>query len=431
LDKWRQSPKRKTLVLTGARQVGKTTVLKEFGKRHFKNVAYFNFELQQDLHQIFASNISPKSIIEKLTLLVGEILPEETLLIFDEAQACRPAITSLKYFCENSPQYVVVAAGSLLGLSLGNNTSFPVGKVDFLKMYPLSFEEFLLASNKNLVAAYDNYAHQTTIEKIPDVFFNPLMDLFKQYILSGGMPEVAEILHREKDIEAMQLVQQNILNAYRMDFSKYADERISIKINHLWDSLPSQLARENKKFLYQTIKSGARAREYEAALLWLQQAGLIYKVHKITKPAMPLKAYQDLTAFKLYLLDAGLLGSLSNLYPQAYVNGNRLFTEFKGALIENYIAQCLQMHQNTDLFYWTSNRSAEVDFLIQHQNDIIPVEVKSDLNVRSKSLAFYKKMYQPKIRLRFSAKNLTLDNDLLNIPLFMADQYANFLKKIF
>jgi len=195
-------------------------------------------------------------------------------------------------------------------------------------MFPLCFEEFLLASDKNLVAAYYNYANQASIKQIPAIFFNPLMDLFKQYMLSGGMPEVAEILHKEKDIEAMQQVQQNILNAYRMDFSKYADEKIGIKINHLWDSIPSQLARENKKFLYQTIKSGARAREYETALLWLQQAGLIYKVHKITKPAMPLNAYQDISAFKLYLLDIGLLASLSNLYPQAYINGNRLFTEF-------------------------------------------------------------------------------------------------------
>ncbi len=418
------------MILTGARQVGKTTALKEFGKLHFKNVAYFNFELQQDLHQIFASDIQPNNIIEKLALLAGEVLPEETLVIFDEAQACRPAITSLKYFCEAAPEYVIVAAGSLLGLSLGHSHSFPVGKVDFLNMFPLSFEEFLLAADKNLVAAYYNYTNQTSITQIPAVFFNPLMNLFKQYMLSGGMPEVAEILHKEKDIEAMQIVQQNILNAYRMDFSKYADEKISIKINHLWDSIPSQLARENKKFLYQTIKSGARAREYEAALLWLQQAGLIYKIHKITKPAIPLKAYQDLSAFKLFLLDVGLLGKLANLFPQAYINGDRLFTEFKGALAENYIAQCLQMQVGSNLFYWTSNRSAEVDFLVEYQNNIIPIEVKSDLNVRSKSLTYYKKTHHPKIRVRFSAKNLTLDDDLLNIPLFMADQFKTLLEEL-
>ena len=414
----------------GARQVGKTTTLNHFARTAFENFIYVNFELQKEVNLLFERDLEPERIVKELALLSGQkIEPEKTLIIFDEVQECREAVTSLKYFYEKAPQYCIVAAGSLVGISLGHRSSFPVGKVDFLTMYPLSFDEYIRACDQKLIDAYDYYLTATSIEPIPLTFFNPLIDLFKQYILSGGMPEPAKIVQEEQDILKAVESQNNIINAYRIDFAKHTNERTAIRLNYLWNSIPSQLAKENKKFLYRTIKTGARAREYEEALSWLEQADLICKVYKITKPGIPLKAYEDLSAFKIYLLDTGLLGAMAGLHPQAYILGDRLFTEFKGALIENYICQCLKMQNHNDLWYWTSNRIAEVDFVIQHATEVIPIEVKSDLSIRSKSFAQYKKLYHPRIRLRFSIQNLTLDDDLLNIPLFYADHHRTFLDK--
>ena len=419
LKQWKQSPYRKPLILKGARQVGKTSLLKTLGSIEFEQTAYFNFDERPELKQFFEQTKDVKRILQNLSLVHGTlIVPEKTLIIFDEIQECKAALNALKYFNEHAPEYAVASAGSLLGITIGNEMPFPVGKVEFLEIYPLSFSEFLKGADSSLAAYLDGI---TTIESIPDIFFNRLVDKFKMYFISGGMPEAARSLLTDQDIDLTQKILKDILSAYALDFSKHPVMKDVAKIGYIWDSMPSQLARENKKFLYQVIKSGARAREYEDALRWLIQAGLIYQVHRCNKPNLPLVAYDDLSAFKLYLLDVGLLRRLAQLDPVAFSEGNRLFTEFKGALTENYILQSLLPQFDTTPRYWSSDGKAEVDFLIQHYNEIIPIEVKSDENVRSKSLTQYYQTYQPKLRVRYSLKNLKLDDGLLNIPLFMSD----------
>jgi predicted AAA+ superfamily ATPase len=416
---WQQNPKRKPLVLQGARQVGKTWLLKHFGAAEFENVAYFNFEEQPDLKQFFENTKDVHRILQNLSLVFGSaILPQKTLIIFDEIQECNAALNTLKYFQENAPEYAVATAGSLLGVAMSKGSSFPVGKVDFLKVDPISFSEFLSADDPQL---FDYLESIDQIQPIPDIFFNPLVDKLKKFFICGGMPEAVVTLIEQQDIETTQQVLQNIVNAYALDFSKYAEPRDVPKINHLWASIPSQLARDNKKFLYQSIKSGARSREYEDALLWLSHAGLVHRIFKVTKPGLPLSAYDDFSAFKLYLLDVGLLRRLSLLDPIAIREGNRLFTEFKGALTENFVLQHLIRNFEVQPRYWTSGAQAEVDFIIQLKNEVIPIEVKSDENVRSRSLSVYNSLYEPDLRIRFSLKNLKKDEGLLNIPLFLVD----------
>lgn len=419
LNSWQISSKRKPLVLRGVRQVGKTFLLKSFGKANFESTTYFNFEEQPELKQFFQQTKDIHRILENLTLVQGKpIHPEKTLIIFDEIQECNEALNSLKYFNENAPEYAIACAGSLLGVALSSGQSFPVEKVDFLNVYPISFSEFLASDDPNLSAYLESIE---SLEPLPDIFFNPLSDKLKKYFISGGMPEAVVSLLEDQDNEKTQQVLQNILNAFALDFSKYADTKDVPRINHIWTSIPSQLARENKKFLYQTVKSGARAREYEDALLWLSNAGLVYRIFRINKPFLPLSAYDDLSAFKLYLSDVGLLRRLSKLAPSSFREGNRLFTEFKGALTENYILQHLIRHFEVLPRYWMSEAKAEVDFILQIENDVIPVEVKSDENIRSRSLTLYQQQFNPPYRIRYSLKNLRQDNGLLNIPLFMAD----------
>ena len=419
LIEWKTSASRKPLVLKGARQVGKTWLLKDFGEKEFENVAYFNFEEQPELNQFFANTKDVHRIVQNLTLVLGKPIEQsKTLIIFDEIQECNEALNSLKYFSENAPGFYVVCAGSLLGITLSRGLSFPVGKVDFLNLYPLSFPEFLAVSEPALLSYIESI---NSIEQIPDIFFSRLVDQFKKYFICGGMPEAVTILLERQDLALTQTVLKNILDGYSLDFSKHADNKTVQKIALIWSSVSSQLARENKKFLYQTIKPGARAREYEDAILWLSQSGLVYKIFRNSKPCLPLSAYDDLTAFKLYLFDVGLLRRHSFLDPGAIKEGNRLFVEFKGALSENYILQSLIQQFETPPRYWTSEGKAEVDFLIQHGNEIIPVEVKSDENVRGKSLALYNKLYKPQFRLRYSLKNLAFDDGLINIPLFLSD----------
>ena len=411
----------------GARQVGKTSLLKTFGATAFKNTAYFNFEEKPELAQFFEQTKDVKRILQNLSLANGAtITPGETLIIFDEIQECRPALNTLKYFHENAPEYFVSGAGSLLGITLGKEGSFPVGQVDFLTIHPLTFSEFLSELNHPL-NTYLNSIDK--IVAIPDLFFNDLVEKFKMYFISGGLPEPANTLLETNDIELVQRQLRDIRNAYALDFSKHSATKDIVKMGYIWNSLPSQLARENKKFMFQAVKSGARARDYEEALLWLIQAGLVHKVSKCTKPNLPLSAYTDLSAFKIYLLDVGLLRNLAQLDPTAFREGNRLFTEFKGALTENYILQAILPQFDTTPAYWTSEGKAEVDFLIQYRNTIIPVEVKSDENIRSKSLTYYHQTYSPPLRIRYSLKNLSLDDGLLNIPLFMAD-YTKYLVDI-
>jgi len=425
LKAWKESPGRKPLILQGSRQVGKTWLLKHFGKTYFEHLAYFNFDKQQELKQFFTVTKDPRRIIEYLSLVSGvPIRPETTLIVLDEIQECNEALNSLKYFNEELPGYVIACAGSLLGVALSRGASFPVGKVDFLQVYPVSFIEFLEAADTQLFNFLETI---NTIEPIPDLFFSRLTEKLKMYYISGGMPEAVLTLLGEFHVEKTDEVLQNIINSYKLDFSKHIDNKDIVRIIQVWESLPSQLSRENKKFLFQTIKNGARAREYEDALQWLINAGICYKIYNSQKPGLPLSAYDDLSAFKMYLIDTGLLRRMALLDPSVLVIGTRLFSEFKGALTENYILNSLIREFEGQPRYWKSENLAEVDFILQLKNKIIPIEVKSDENIRSKSLIYYRKNYQPEISIRYSLKNLKFDNGLLNIPLFMAD----YTKKLF
>ncbi len=425
LRKWKENPSRKPLVLQGARQVGKTWLLKEFGQTCYEDVAIFNFDENPELKQFFASTKDTKRILDNLSLVHGKnIQPQTTLIIFDEIQECNDALNTLKYFAENAPTYHIACAGSLLGVAMSRGASFPVGKVEFMNIYPLSFMEFLCAADTKL---YDYTQQINEIAPIPDLFFNQLLDKFKMYFISGGMPEAVNELLETGDIANTQKIQQNILNAYVLDFSKHADNKEVTKTTYIWNSLPSQLARDNKKFIYKAVKPGARAREYEDSLQWLFNAGLIHKVNHCSKPALPLAAYDDISAFKIYSLDVGLLRQQSRLAPSAIVEGNRLLTEYKGALTENYILSSLIRNFENLPKYWTSGNTAEVDFILQVENEIIPIEVKANENVVGKSLAFYRKEFAPQLSIRYSLKNLKCDNGLINIPLFLADLTSKFI----
>jgi predicted AAA+ superfamily ATPase len=427
LVSWKNAKNRKPLILMGARQVGKTSILKILGETHYENVAYFNFEKNTDIKSFFQETKDVEKIVKNLSLLNGQpILPEKTLVIFDEIQECRDALNTLKYFQEDIPEYHVACAGSLLGITLGQDGSFPVGKVNFLEMYPLTFSEYLRGISPKWFEILESVANNNTINAFPEAFFNPLLDYFRQYFISGGMPEAAKIWSETQNIEEVETVLKEILNSYRLDFSKHANAVMVMRINHIWDSLPSQLARENKKFLYQAIKSGARAREYEEALTWLIQAGIVQKISKISKPGIPLKSYVDLSAFKLYLLDVGLLRVHSGLDYQIFAKGNQVFTEFKGALTENYISQAIS--NMFAPYYYTSEGIAEIDFLIETNGEILPIEVKSDINIKSKSLTYYSKKFDPKLKIRFSSKNLEYRDGMINIPLFLADYLPTLIK---
>ena len=423
LLKWKDSKYRKPLILKGVRQVGKTWILKEFGKRFYENVAYFNFDENEEYRQFFEFTKDVNRILQNLVFASGQTVnPEKTLIIFDEVQDCPKVLNSLKYFCENASEYHVVCAGSLLHIALSKPASFPVGKVEFMDINPMTFLEFLLANgDRNLV---EYLGSVETISPIPDAFFNPLYEKMKMYFVTGGMPESVKMWTQERNVELMQSVLYNILGAYERDFGKHPDPSEFPKISHLWRSIPSQLSKENKKFIYKVAREGARAREYEDALQWLVDAQLVRKIYRSRAPGLPLSAYDDLSAFKLYLVDVGLLRRLAILAPSAFAEGNRLFSEFKGALSENYVLQALQNQFEATPRYWSVlNPSYEVDFLIQRENDIFPVEVKSEDNVESASLKKFKQKYgeQVKLRIRFSLDNLKLDDDVLNIPFFMAD----------
>lgn len=421
---WKNSKYRKPLILKGVRQVGKTWLLKEFGKRYYENTAYFNFDENEEYKQFFETTKDVERILQNLTLASGQkITPENTLIIFDEVQESPKVINAMKYFCENAPQYHVACAGSLLGIALAKPASFPVGKVDFLEVNPMSFTEFLLANgDANLVEYLQSV---DVLEPLPDAFFNPLYEKLKMYYVTGGMPEAVEMWTKERSVDLMQAALSNILAAYERDFAKHPDVKEFPKISMLWKSIPSQLARENKKFIYKVVKEGARAREYEDALQWLVDAGLVKKIYRSTAPGLPIAAYDDVSAFKIYLADVGLLRRLALLAPTAFGEGNRLFTEFKGALSENYVLEAISPQFEAVPRYWSqSNPPYEVDFIIQRENDIIPVEVKAEANTEARSLKKYKEKFGDKIKLRvrFSLDNLKLNGDLLNIPLFLADE---------
>lgn len=428
LHLWKESPYRKPLILTGVRQVGKTWLLKEFGRLYYENTAYFNFDENQDFKQFFKSTKDIDRILQNLMLATGQkIVPEKTLIVFDEIQDAPDVMNSLKYFCENAPKYHVACAASLLGIALAKPSSFPVGKVNFLKVYPMTFKEFLLANGDKNLAAYIDTVNE--LNPLPDAFFNPLYDKLKMYFVTGGMPEPVLMWTQARDVSAMQEALADIIGGYERDFAKHPGISEFPKLSLIWKSVPSQLARENKKFLYRVVKQGARARDYEDALQWLVDAQLLYKVYRSTAPRLPISAYDELTAFKIYLADVGLLRHLSQLAPTAFGEGNRLFTEFKGALTENFVLQSLMVQFDVMPRYWSQNNPPyEVDFLIQRENDIFPVEVKSETNTISPSMKKFSKLFSEeiKLRVRFCLANLKLDGNVLNIPLFMADK-ANHL----
>lgn len=424
LIEWKNSKYRKPLILKGARQVGKTYILKQFGKENYEGVAYFNFDHDENLFNLFQNTKDPKRILEQLSFVYGKaILPEKTLIFFDEIQECPNALNSLKYFNEEANEYHIVCAGSLLGIRL-SHTSFPVGKVEFMNLYPMSFSEFLIADNcENLV---DYMKSINKIEKIPDIFFNMLEEKLKAYFIIGGMPESVYSWVNEKNMEEVNKIQDNILKSYESDFSKHTQNSEANKISLIWNSIPSQLAKENKKFLYQTIKEGARAREYENALNWLNDANLIYKVYNVTKTGIPLKAYNDLSCFKIYMNDIGLLRRMSNLDSNIVLEGNRLFEEFKGAFSENYVLNMLNIIYENVPNYFTFDRN-EIDFVLQYKNKIIPIEVKSNTSTNNHSLTKYNDKFKNDLSIRLSLKNLSFDGKILNIPLFLIEYINNLI----
>ena len=422
---WKNSKTRKPLILKGARQVGKTYILKEFGEKYYHDMVYFNFDHDEGLSDLFKNTKDPKRIIEQLALASGKkIVPNDTLIFFDEIQECPNALNSLKYFCEEVPEYHIVCAGSLLGIRL-SRTSFPVGKVDFLQLYPLSFSEFLIADHcENLV---EYMSHLDQIEPIPSLFESQLIEKLKTYFIIGGMPEAVYSWVNEKDIEKVNYIQDNILQAYESDFSKHTTNSEANKISLIWNGIPSQLAKENKKFVYQAIKPGARAREYEDALNWLNDANLIYKSYNVTKPVLPLTAYHDLSSFKVYLNDVGLLRRMSRLDSRIILEGHKLFEEFKGSFTENYIFNMLNIFYDGVPNYYTFDRY-EIDFLLQYHNQIIPVEVKSGKSHNHISLTKFHEKYNNEISICFSLDNLKKDGNIVNIPLYLVEYLDQILK---
>lgn len=418
LIQWASAVNRKPLLLNGARQVGKTYLMKWLGSNHFEKMVYFNFDEKPELKQFFENTKDVDRILENLSIVSGIAVDSTTLLVFDEIQECLPALNSLKYFYENKPEMAVVCAGSLLGISLGRGHSFPVGKVQFLTLYPLSFMEFLGQCDPKMAAYLDSISK---IEAIPDLFFSTIKDHFKKYLITGGLPAVALQFLETRDFSQSEAVLSDLIRSYEFDFAKHGVMKDIAKIGLVWHSLPSQLGRENKKFVYQLVKQGARAREYEDAIRWLEQAGLVYRIALNKNPKLPITAYDDLSAFKIYAFDVGVLRKMSKLDSFAFSEGNRLFVEFKGALTENYVLQSLIPCFEVVPRYWTSENEAEVDFLLQYKNEIIPVEVKSNENVRSKSLSLYIKKHEPKLAIKFSLKNLSYRDGLLTIPHFMSD----------
>ena len=421
LKKWKDSENRKPILLKGARQTGKTWIMSEFGQECFEYVAEFNFDKTEELNSIFEKTKDINRILKELMLFTEvPIEAGKTLIIFDEIQMCEGALNSLKYFCEDAPQYHVIAAGSLLGVAIRRKKmSVPVGKVQILKMFPVTFKEFLLASDERTSQYVDTL---NSLEALPEIILNKLELEYKRYLICGGMPEAVTALLENKGMQAVEDTLQNILDLYTLDFSKYASPVDIPRIDSLWSSLPSQLAKENRKFIYRIVKTGARAREYEDALLWLEEAGLIYRIFNVSKPGLPLSAYQDLSAFKVYACDCGLLRRLAKLSPEVILSGNYSYTEFKGALTENAILQSL-MSGNNDVmpYYWSSENRAEVDFVLQFPTMVVPVEVKSDTRISGKSLSVYTNKFNPPFRIRFSMNNLKENDGLLSCPIPLTD----------
>lgn len=425
LLKWKESKRRKPLIIEGARQVGKTWLMKEFGRLAYADTVYINFDSNSRMAELFASDLDTNRLIMGFELYEGrKIDPNNTLLIFDEVQEVPRALASLKYFYENAPQYHIVCAGSLLGIALHEGTSFPVGKVDFLKLYPLSFREFLMATDKENFAELLNKLDFQMITSFRQTY----IDALKQYYFVGGMPEAVQSFVENKDFNEVRDIQKRILAAYEQDFSKHAPNDIVPKIRMLWNSIPSQLAKENKKFIYGLLREGARAKEYETAIMWLSDCGLVHKVSRVNTAGVPLKAYEDLKAFKLFVVDIGLLGCMAGLNQRTLLDGNDFFVEFKGALTEQYVCQQLKTIENFGVYYYTNDRgSCEVDFVVDTGDLIIPVEVKAEVNLKAKSLKTYQEKFSPRVSVRTSMTDYKKESWLINLPLYAIEQLSRIL----
>lgn len=420
LKSWKENPNRKPLVIRGARQVGKTWLMREFAKECYAKVAYISFVDTPDAKNIFEGNYNLDNILLGLNVLTNvQITPHDTLIIIDEIQECERALNALKFFKENAPDYHIITAGSLLGVAVRQKQfSFPVGQVDFLNLYPLSFCEFLDAIGENKLSELILDKNWAVLQNFQDKCIN----LLKQYMFVGGMPEAVKSFATNKDMVEVRRLQNAIITGYKEDFSKYTESYNVPKINAVWNSLPTQLAKENKKFTYKDVQKGARAREYEAAVEWLTLTGLVYKIHKITKPDLPISGYEEASSFKLYMIDTGLLCAKAMLDAKTIIEGNKIFEEFKGALTEQYVLQELKIKDNLPITYWgTDNGTAEIDFVIQDKDMVIPIEVKATVNLKAKSLASYRQKYEPKKAVRTSLAGFEENNGLFNIPLYMIE----------
>lgn len=426
---WKDAPMRKPILLQGARQIGKTWAMETFGKESFEYCAKFDFDRQEELKSVFQNTKTPERIIKELALFCDvPIIAGKTLIIFDEIQECEEALNCLKYFCEDAPEYHIMAAGSLLGVAVKKRRmTVPVGKVRVIRMYPLSFKEFLRASD---IHTYEYIEQLTAIEKLPGIILNKLKLEYRRYLVCGGMPDAACAMLENQGMENVDAILQDILDLYELDFAKYAEPREIPRIHAIWHSLPSQLAKENRKFVYKVVKPGARAKDYEDALLWLEDAGMIYRINNITRPLFPLSAYEDLSAFKLYACDCGLLRRLAKLPSSIIVSPTANYTEFKGAMAENAILQSLMPILRREVpFYWSPDSRAEIEFVIQWNDEIIPIEVKAENCVSGRSLSVYKEKYAPKHRIRFSFLNLQYNCGMLSCPSPMADWLPSLLER--
>ncbi len=420
LNKWKQKTNKKPLIIRGARQAGKTWLMKEFGKTAYEKTVYINFDNNPQMKELFSLDMRIDRIIMGIELYVGhKISPHNTLLIFDEVQEVPKALSSLKYFNETAPEYQIICAGSPLGIALHQGTSFPVGKVEFMDLYPLSFTEFMRAMGKE---QFVDLLDKGDFE-MATMFRQDYVDLLKYYYYVGGMPEVVQSFVDNRDFNEAREIQERILAAYEQDFSKHAPNEAVPRIRMLWNSIPAQLTKENKKFIYGIIKEGARAKDYETALMWLTDCGLVHKVYRVTAPSIPLKAYEDLKAFKLFLADVGLLGCMVRLNQSVLLDRNELFKEFKGALTEQYVLQQLKTVKGVDTYYWTNDRgNAEIDFLIDTGNEVVPIEVKAETNLKAKSLKTFCEKYNPKMAIRTSMTDYKQEDWLLNLPLWAVEK---------
>lgn len=425
LKKWKQSKYRKPLIIEGARQVGKTWLMKEFGRLFYSDIVYINFDSNARMAELFSSDLQTDRIIMGIEIYSGKkINPEDTLVIFDEVQEVPRALASLKYFCENAPEYHIICAGSLLGIALHSGTSFPVGKVDFLKLYPLSYKEFLMAAgNERFADLLESHDFQMVSN-----FRQLYIDALRQYYFVGGMPEAVLRFTENRDFNEVREIQKRILDAYEQDFSKHAPNEIVPKIRMVWNSILSQLAKENKKFIYGLVREGARAKDYETAIMWLCDCGLVYKVSRVNIPNLPLKAYEDLKAFKLFLVDIGLLGCMAGLKQRILLDGNDMFKEFKGALTEQYVMQQLAAISGLGIYYYTNDRgSCEIDFVVDDGEKAVPVEVKAEINLKAKSLKTYREKFNPQVSVRTAMTDYKEERNLVNLPLYAIGELGTVL----